>query len=156
MKRATDAAKWADLRRRERYAPVNPRKGAKPLKEWLAERDAGFAEAAKVLRIQHMMAASVGSEECPQPTDITSRKGLRLAICIRMPDETASVWSPERGYENVRISERRDISRAFPPVWDRGPVYNELAKITRRAFLPGMFVEIYQTNPMMGLLSGSP
>ena len=151
MKRRHDAERWGDRHRLGKYAPTNARKGAKPLDVWRAEREAGFTEASKVLRVQHIMASDTVADKCPEPSTITSRNGLVLAICIRMPKNTASVWSPERGYENVEINQRPDVRRSLPMFWPGGTIFDELVRITRRAFVPGVVAQIY-IDPMSALI----
>jgi len=141
VKRKHDHESWADRQRRRPSAAERAR-----YQQWLDERAASFDAAAKVLKIQHMMAMNVGKDKVPAPSPLWNGKQICVLIAIPMQEGVAAVWSPERGYESVKISERPDVARAFP---EPAPIWDELVNITRRAFLPSAMVQIYRTHPVL-------
>lgn len=136
MKRAHDPERWADQQRNRR----NPAE-IRAYNGWLEAREAGFAEAAKVLKIQHMMAMNVGADKVPEVSSIWNGPQVRVKIAIRMPAYHAAVWTPDGGYELVSLDAHPDIANLFPPSWE------EITRVTRRAILPDVFVQLYEVHP---------
>jgi len=47
----------------------------------------------------------------------------------------------------VRVASLMPVKSLPPELILRNPLFRELAEITHRAFVPRLFVQIYQTNP---------
>lgn len=115
------------------------------------EREALFEEASRTLTAMHAVARGKdGSGAVHAMRD--RRSGNTSYIFAQMSDEAVMVWSPERGYRIARIEHHPAIKEKL----FRAKVsFEELTRITRRAFLPQAIVQIYKITPTMKKLLNS-
>lgn len=78
-----------------------------------------FADAARTLRTMHVVA--MGDRAQAEPIGTNRRRTL---LAVRMPKDTAAIWSVRRGFETVCLGDRPDIYNILPSV---GVSISELA-----------------------------
>lgn len=134
------AERWADHQRRE-----SPRERAAFLRRWQRGEDA----AVRTLRTMHAVACRVAPQKAAETSPVEDDRGNLVCLCIGLSDGQAAVWSPRTGIYVLRPPLPLRVAHAM----SRLPVWEELAAITRRAFVPGILVQTYQAHPLMEALA---
>jgi hypothetical protein len=125
-----------------------------PIAASAALRDHAFKSAAGVLRTMHRVAT--GDDRDPVPLWPKNHQGQPRgqfeprAICIELAGNIAAVWSPKDGFTTVRLDLDLEVRSALALARSASA---QLAAITRRAFMPSVMVQIYQTNPLLQLMA---
>lgn len=109
----------------------------------------GEDAAIRALKTMHAVACRVAPQKAPEPEPVEDDHGNRVGLCIRLSDGQAAVWSPRTGIYVLRPP----LPRRVADVMRRLSPWEELAAITRRAFAPNMFAQIYQAHPLMQLMA---